>query len=404
MTTSANLPIHDETLRSPALSAFTNYLIAAGWNMEDEDNRTSMWRLGGDREDLRLVLPVRQAVSDYEDLIYDALRLLSHVERRSLEEVGSDIVYGAADTVAIRLTPDTPSGQAPLSLAHEAVSALRSYVVGSGAALYDRSLVLPARRARQAEIYASNARLSTLPGSFILSLTLPLSNSTDRAEAPDSEPAGPGAKAILGTQAELLSVPPQPFGRRVSNRMAAVARFAQNLAEEVSVGNQKLPVFSQFHDESPNATELEALGNLGGADGSSYQMRFAQSPLASQRLNPVTFRITPGQQRVMADAAEYLRTKQSRENVTVEGSVVNLSRNRNFGPGEIVVLGIVDDSGKARRFHAELNETDYNEAIRAHLQGLRVVVRGDLDTRGTWKWIRPLRAFAIIPGFDYDDS
>jgi hypothetical protein len=404
MNSPANLPFHDETLRSPALSALTSYLVASGWNMEDQDSRTSVWRPGGDHEnDLRLVLPVRQAVTDYEDLVYDALRLLAYLERRSLEEVGSDIVYGAADTVAIRLTPDAPSGQAPLSLAHEAVSALRSYVIGSGAALYDRSLVLPARRARQAEIYAGNARLSTQPGSFVLSLTLPLSNDDSRAEE-TGDPEEPAERAIAETQAELLRVPPQPFGRRVTNRMATVARFAQNLADEVSAGNQKLPVFSQAHDAAPNATELESLSNLGGADGSPYQMRFAQSPLATQRLNSITLRITPGQQRVMADAAEYLRTKQSRANVTVEGSVVNLSRIRNSGPGEIVVFGIVDDSGKARRFHAELTEADYNEAIRAHLQGLRVVIRGDLDTRGTWKWIRPLRAFAIIPGLDYDDS
>jgi hypothetical protein len=404
VTNPENLPVSDESPRSPALSALLNYLRASGWTMEDQDQRTSMWRPAQDRDNLRLVLPVHQNVSDYDDRVLDALRLLSYVERRSLEEVGGDIVYGPADTVAIWLTPDAPSGQAPLSLAYEAVAALRSYVIGSGAALHDRSLVLPARRSRQAETYASAARFATRPGSFVLTLTLPLLETPEGPEPTEPHTAIEDAKTDTGTQPELLHVPPQPFGRRVTNRMASVARYAQNLSEEINSGNQKLPVFGQLHAESPNATELEALSTLGGADRSPYKMRFAQSPLASQRLNQVTLRVTPGQQRVMAEAAEYLRTKQSRSDVTVEGFVVNLSRDRHYGPGEVIVQGVVDDSGKARRFHTELTESDYGEAIRAHSQGLQVVVRGDSDTRGTWKWIRPLRGFAIMPGFEYDDD
>jgi hypothetical protein len=42
----------------------------------------------------------------------------------------------------------------------------------------------------------------------------------------------------------------------------------------------------------------------------------------------------------------------------------------------------------------------YDEAIRAHGLGLRVVARGDLITRGSCKWLRPARSFAIIPGLE----
>jgi hypothetical protein len=53
-----------------------------------------------------------------------------------------------------------------------------------------------------------------------------------------------------------------------------------------------------------------------------------------------------------------------------------------------------------RRFYAELTERDYDEAIRAHSLGLRVDARGDLITRGSYKWLRPARSFAIIPGLE----
>ena len=105
----------------------------------------------------------------------------------------------------------------------------------------------------------------------------------------------------------------------------------------------------------------------------------------------------------MEEAADYLRTRQPRNNVTAEGMVVRLSRNHNYGPGLVVIEGVADDSGRVRRCYAEVTEDEYNEAYRAHGQGYRVVARGDLITRGSYKWLRPLRSFAIIPGLDWDN-
>ena len=388
------------TLRSPALTGLVAYLHASGWVLVDEDERTSMWRPMAGYDDKRLVLPTSQSATDYRDLVYEALRLVAYVERRSLNEVASDIAYGPADNVAIRLAPETPSGQAPLSLAHEAVAALRTYVIGSGAALNDHSLVLPAHRSRQAESYASGARLSTFPGSFILSLTLPLTVEPAPPVLADELNIDESEKSRQG----LAGKAAQPFGRQVTNRMAAVARYAQGLAEQVSEGNDRLASFGQIAAGAPNATELEALGGLGGAEQNLYEVRFSQTPLSGDRAAPFTLRVSPGQQHVMADAAKYLRTKQSRPNVTAEGLVVSLSRNGKYGPGEVTILGVVDDSGKPRRFHVDLTEKDYGEALVAHEQGLHVVVRGDLEMRGTWTWLRNPSSFAIVPGFRYDDE
>ena len=97
-------------VQAPALSSLVPYLIASGWIQIDEDERTSLWGSDQLKDDLRIVLPARRNVSDYDDRVYDALRILSYVERRTLSEVASDIVFGPADTVAVRLTPGTPSG------------------------------------------------------------------------------------------------------------------------------------------------------------------------------------------------------------------------------------------------------------------------------------------------------
>jgi hypothetical protein len=384
----------DELTFVPDLTEFVRYLDNAGWTLEDNDGRTTLWRLhrASTENQARVVLPVSQEVRDYAERIHEALRTLAYVEQRLPVEVSGDISFGGADTVAVRLTPDAPPGEAPLHLANSAITALHSYVVASATALDAKSLVLPPRRPQRAEYYAANTRLSTLPGSFILSLSLPLEESTP-SESEDSMDAG---------QDTLVDVPPQPFGRKVTNRMLAAAQRSQRLADAVSEGSQPLTAFGRFSPTAPNATELAALSALGGADNTLYQIRFAPSPLATGGLESTILKITPGQQRILGEAADFLRTKQPRSGVTVTGLVVRLFRERDFGKGEVVIQGVDDDTRKARRFRVELAESDYNHAVRAHARGLQVRATGDLRFAGNRRSLRQLTSFSVLQGIDDD--
>lgn len=398
--------------QTPSLSAISNYLNDSGWSLVSQGGKELVWqssRLQG--RQIVVVMPSSDDVRDYVERVYEALKALAYAERRSVDEVASDISFGASDTVAARLVPEAPPGEAPLSLAYSAMSALRSFVIGSGSALDNPSvLVLPTRRPQRAESYVHRVRFSTRPGSFIMSLSLPLVETFEEARPMRTEDSGSDVEESIEASSEsseaiqepLLDLPPQPFGRRITNRMAAVAKHAQTLADAVNAGDQPLRAFGEPVPEAANATELEALSGLGGPDRYSYRLRFAQSPLDPQWRDSVVLQITPGQQRVMEEAAAFLRTQQPRNDVTAEGVVVRLSRDRHYGSGEVVIEGVADDSGRMRRFHFELTEQDYNEALRAHREGLRVVARGDLVTRGTYKWLQHIRSFAIVPGLDYD--
>jgi hypothetical protein len=178
---------NDDIMTVLDLRAVASYLQAAGWSLEDQDARTSLWRAPSVQgaESLEIVLPVRQEVIDYPDRIEAALRTLAYAEQRLPDEIRSDISFGGADTVAVRLTPDAPPGEAPLSLAHSAVSALHSFVVGSAAAIEIHELVLPSHRPPWAESYAGKVMLSTQPGSFILNLALPLVADISNEASPD---------------------------------------------------------------------------------------------------------------------------------------------------------------------------------------------------------------------------
>jgi hypothetical protein len=387
----------DGTMSVPDLRAFEGYLRVAGWSLQDRDARTSLWRTGSldTPEPLVVVLPIRQDVRDYADVVDAAIRTVAFAERRLPEEIRSDISFGGADSVAVRLTPDAPSGEAPLTLAKQAITALHDFVVGSAAAIEIHDLVLPSHRPPWAETYASRVRFSTHSGSFVLSLALPLVVDLGDVAAEDAE---------AGEQM-MFELPPQPFGRRVSTRMLSAAQSAQRLADEVNAGIRPLRVFgAEPPRPAANATELAALKALGGPEYGLYQLRFTQSPLADGHGEPVTLRVTPGQQRVLGEAADFLRTRQPRSGVTVQGLVVRLHRSGAFGPGEVVVEGVDDDSGTTRRYRMELPEDDYNDALRAHRNGLQVSVTGDREERGTHLHLRRLTAFSVIPGLEYEEG
>ena len=242
----------DGIMDVPDLLAFEDYLRVAGWSLQDRDARTSLWRPEAvePSESLVVVLPVTQDVRDYAEVVDAAIRTVAFAERRLPEEIRSDISFGGADTVAVRLTPEAPSGEAPLTLARQAVSALHEFVVGSAAAIEIHDLVLPSHRPQWAESYANRVRLSTRPGSFVLSLALPLVVDLGDAAAGDA----------AADKQMMFDLPPQPFGRRVSTRMLNAAQSAQRLADEVNAGALPLRAFGAdpLHP-AVNATELAAL-------------------------------------------------------------------------------------------------------------------------------------------------
>ncbi|GAB3662861.1 hypothetical protein GCM10027589_26100 [Actinocorallia lasiicapitis] len=371
------------------LAELTAYLSHAGWTLEDEDERTALWRPETSSEpEIRVVLPVRESVLDLSDRMAEALRAIAFVERRLVREVLDDIATGGADTVAVRLTPDLPPGEAPLGMAQTAITSLRNLVIASASALDARSLVLPSRRSQRAEIYADNTTFSAQPGSFVLALSLPLTDGFPEVQA----------RGGIDSQQPLLNVTAEPYGRRVTGRMLAAVKQAQRLASAVGDGTEPLSAFGR--QAIANATELAALSTIGGLEHEIYQIRFAFSPRAGTTAPAENLKITPAQQRILGEAADYLRTRQPRSGVTVTGLVVRLFRQTNHGPGEVVIHGIDDDTAVFRKIRVELAAEDYARALRAHGRGEQVTATGDLDIRGTRRYLRNLTTFSVLESLE----
>src|SRR4051794_21077393 len=107
------------------------YLLASGWDLKSSNERTQSWVAVHDRRRLTVVVPLIPEADDYVQLLDEALRVIAFASRKSVMEVVADLEYGGADVISVRLTPDSPSGQAPLPVAQAAITALRDFVVGA---------------------------------------------------------------------------------------------------------------------------------------------------------------------------------------------------------------------------------------------------------------------------------
>lgn len=374
-----------EPLAPTSAGRLTEYLRLSRWHLEDEDDSTSLWFPDADaRANVQVVVPKRADHGDYAERMDRALAAVAHAERRRVEEVFRDVDAGGSDGVSVRLFSPAPPGTVSLDTAHAAFSSLRQLVVGSavGAEAADDLLVLPSRRPARAEAYVSQTLVTTRPGSFIIDASFPLTELSEALSPPTGHTGGAA-----------------PFGRRVTRRMLAVVVGATAMATRVGEGETGITDFAG--ESAPgNATELAALAGLGAArDGQGrYQLRFSQTPLwpGTPGWRPQVVTVTPAQQTVLRDAASYLRERQPRQGVTVEGLVVRLSRDSATGAGDVVVEGVDDDTGDSRRFAVNLAEPDYADALRAHRQGYRVVVVGDLDVRGTRRSLRNIASFDVL--------
>ena len=188
-------------------------------------------------------MPSNADTPDLAELAYAALRVIGFAEERSVTEVLADLEYGGADLVSVRLAPDVPSGQAPLPLADAAISALRLLVIGAAAGLDAGAATLPPRRPR-AERYAESVRLSTSPGSFVVSLALPVFERPDRATEVDGQTR----------LDEVLDVQAPAFGRDVTRRMRAVTEQASALASRIEAEGDDVTAFEVDPNATGNAT------------------------------------------------------------------------------------------------------------------------------------------------------
>jgi len=380
----------DADLGQISLQDLEAFLLRAGWVRFGDRARVSQWRTLRNETDLQVVLPRTLELGDALVLLREALPAIAFAQSRTVAEVYSDIVARGADVISVRLTPDAPSGQAPLGLANATVSGLAEFVMGAASTVANPDWNVGAQRPRRAKRYARQILLTTGPGSFVVTLTMPL------RDQPATDVGLVENQQVLPEFQDTV----RAYGREVVHRMQQVSVRAARLADEIDAQAHPLTVFEDDPASTGNAIELGALGSIGGDDRRPYHLRYSLSPtvVTDQALPPAVQAISTAQQTVFKAAAELLRSMMPRDRQRVTGRVVRLARSHSWGPGQVVIEGQTAANVPAHRYRVELGEDQYTDALRAHQRGLDVVARGDVAIRGTHLHIDNLTDFDVVEG------
>lgn len=378
-----------EQAAGTAPKAVLRYLRARGWEYAGDFGRGQLWELRAADDPgppFQVLMPLDQRVRDYPGRIVDLLETLSAVEGRRPAEILREMSLPPADWQYLRLVPPGPSGTAPLVDLVPALAGLRDLMTAAAAATVatEPQPVQPAQKPQKVKEYVASVRLDqTRVGSYVVAAHTPLSEPPLQPELPLPD-----------------VLPQEPFERLVSRRLYAGVVCAHQAAER-SVAADSLDDFARYAHAGLSANLCEALVRIAGEERRGYELSFAWA--ADLPVEQDTPPVAIGRRLLGAleEGAKDLRARLGRRGVMVRGTVVRLRRESSRGPGEVTVSGyLVDEDDRTRRVRMTLGREHYDRAAFAHKEGHEVVVRGDLEVRGTAARMERVADFTVHHVYD----
>jgi hypothetical protein len=361
-----------DILRAVNPSDLSLYLRSLAWTPEQERGGVTWVKDPHDDDSHVVFVPKSAEMKGYVGYIGDAIERLSELQDRSRLDVLLSVRQTTRDVQFVRTLPDSDSGTTPLMDGASSVLGIQQWVLSAAVSESQprKSAIQPARKPVQATDFMNTVKLgATYPGSFVFSVYIPI-------------PIELGPTTLDLTH-PVLDETSTPFARRVSLRLREATELALNAATEVATGTGGYESFSRNIEGGISANFCESLTTMAAQKSRPFSIEFewaAVRPVESRRV--VTFQ--PTHLEVLGEAARTLRAVEPEEDVQIIGGVVRLHRDSSFGPGEVSILGYIEDdaSEKICRVWVELAEEDYTQAVIAHDRGLTVGVRGDLRRSG----------------------
>lgn len=367
--------------RSPVELAL--YLRARQWVSRGQAGTHVQWTKTVDGDEFETTLPMDSELRDYSSRVRDLIETLAVVEGRSELDVLQDISFVSMDGHYVRTHPaDRMPGMIGLEDGVLAYESLRNLVV---AAAYAESVdepraVQPARKSAELLKFLREVQIGPgSEGSYVLSVHTPVRPKLTDGQATLFDDEFPAA---------------EPFERRVTLRLHEAVSAAHAAANAALAGPDLLGPFTGSIRRGVSANLCEALVGLGGEAGHPFEIFQTLAPARPSRavLKPMRFR--RDHLPVLAEAAQELRERMPEEDVAVTGHVVRLHR-ESGASGEVSVAGIIEGEDRLRRIWLNLEPDDYESATRAHMEMLKVTVRGDLARRGNRSFLTNVHAFQV---------
>jgi hypothetical protein len=375
-----------ETVRDIDSNVLRRYLETHGWTGQSfADRKIALFTLedkeGG--ENVEIVLPTGPMSSRMETELVGALRTLSQLLGRSIDEVAQDVRSLAFDVLRSKIPNEYVRNESiELRLATKFIEGMKALFTSAATTELNPGRYYE-RKLKEAKAYAGHCRFGhTFRGSF----GFLIESRVGLNDEPSIDGAGPAA----------------PFPRRV------VERIARGLAtiEQAAAAEDPSQISSRYTSGlSANMCE-DLIDVIEGTGVTRLGMQVEFSPewrTPNDLQQTVQYSVELRHADLLRDAAKALRRQDVAAEVEIVGRVKRLETEGNpadlfdvKSTREIIVNWDSADHGIVR-VQVLLPPEEYMAAVEAHKSGRQICIRGLLEHHArTWTLQRP-RDLKILP-------
>ncbi len=368
------------------LDLIKRYLRTRGWERIDHPNENLLFFQGPNDDanrPIKLVLPTSPKFEDSKEIAQKALRLLSGLENRTLDEVGSEIIRIGYDVLRQRIIMPEHNSTLPLSMAKSVVDAMTHLIRFSACLEEHNQPFFPRIKTGIAKKFVDKCRFGqTFIGSFGTSIEMPI-------PPPSTE--------------NPLQI---PFERRIMERIAHGFRTIQQAVLEADTS-----ILIADYKKGFNANLYEVVQDLGeNLPNCQFELSFSWSseykpPSSISRSSPILLvpkEVCP----FLESAAKALRTCSESEDTTIVGRVVQLRGDNHMQEESNDMIPSSEISGKKMivvewkdnkvQIRVVLDQDQYRIACDAHKNNSLIQVRGKPEKRGRHFYLTFATAFQLV--------
>lgn len=374
--------ITSDELRSVSPSAVAAWARNRGWKRESAYRDFADIYL--DASGTEILIPRNDKAVDYTSVIKRLIEIFSDTTETPEHVVFKGLIDAEHDVVRLRAIDDCEDGTISIESGIALFQQAKELMLAAACSALNPQTVYRAGANKDATELVSKIRLGqTEVGSYVAPLLTPI------------------PPALL--QSSLLEDWPEfstdPAERQMTRKLVEGLMAVQKASDNVNAG-EGIESFERSVAQGVSANLCEAIaGIVAKTNEIEINVGWASTRPAPNSKSSVRF--TQHDAAILTEAARVLRSKKPRPNVSLVGTVKKLKRDAEEKSGLVTFAAEVD--GKSQSVTALLDQSNYNEAIRAHKDRKVVILDGDLERIGQRWAVQNPQVRVLDIDFDLDD-
>ncbi len=367
-------------------SQLEKYLRSSGWSDDEAiSDKAKVWHRPENKHfDLEIIQPFDKSLRDYTQRMYEAVRVVSDFEERSVNDVIDDVINFGSDIVKIRvINADVDGGAIPLDDGVLLFERAKDLLVSSSLSAFKKKRFFSGSWPSAVKDFLETLKFGqTERGSYVVNVIAPI--------RPFPERDSPAADSSIT--------------RSMSNNLAKSLQ-ATTIAVEKYEESEDLIYFEDAISSGVSANLCDAIIGISGTHRNrdvEISIELALSEIDSQeivRKHRFLSRHIP----MLATASEYYKGNFVINDYEVFGLVVRMDHEPTEDYGVIRVSSLVN--GSTRNISIQLSLDDYWEAVNAHKPNIPVVCQGDLHVNPRSAYLVDPKNFSVVRNSDlFDDQ